>query len=221
MTVEEVLRLTAGQRAKLSRAELARATSVLASAANKRLKRLEEAGLASSSQAANFIKHGGGSFSVKGKSIAALDAEFQRAAGFLTKPTSTVKGTRKALSNQDTGTANWLCKNGIVSDYENWSEAKKKRFWRFLDGKKMQKVVEQYYGNYRGRDFLKLAADMFDQYEHKKGQFANRGRSSATVFRDAMDVASRAAYEMQAEEEAAEDEVQRALWEGKYITIEE
>ena len=80
----------------MSRKELAKAVSILASAANKRLKRIEQAGLEDYSSAYRYIQRTGGKFSVKGKSKDELILEYKRAKGFLSpaRKTSTLSGIK-------------------------------------------------------------------------------------------------------------------------------
>lgn len=84
----------------LSRSSMAKITSRLVSAANKRLSRLEKEGLDIYSQAyQRRIKEGdtvATRFSVKGKSYNELQHEFARARQFLTeRKTASIKGTRE------------------------------------------------------------------------------------------------------------------------------
>lgn len=74
----------------LSKSQLRQAVSRLADAANKRLRRLENAGI--NSMAAFEVQESGGKFSTRGKDEYQLQAEFQRARQFITDATSTVKG---------------------------------------------------------------------------------------------------------------------------------
>lgn len=92
MKVKEVLKLSDVQINKMSRRELAQVTSILASAANKRIARIEKAGVTSPA-VANIKKHDG-KFSVKGKNTNQLRSEFARARSFMTNVTSTVKGAK-------------------------------------------------------------------------------------------------------------------------------
>lgn len=74
----------------MSRRDLAKNVSILASAANKRLKRLEKSG--KYSPAAEWTKLHGGKFSVAGKNENQLLIEYRRVADFLTSKTSSLRG---------------------------------------------------------------------------------------------------------------------------------
>ena len=92
MKVKEILNLSDVQINKMSRKELAQVTSILASAANKRIARIEKAGV--TSPAVSNIKKHDGKFSVKGKNTNQLRSEFARARNFMQNATSSVKGAK-------------------------------------------------------------------------------------------------------------------------------
>ena len=94
----ELSRLSSSEIKKFDRANLARIVTRLNSAANKRLKRLEKAGY--STPAMRSAKVGNGKkFSVEGKSLKQLRAEYIRVSNFLKSATSTKKGYKKFLRN--------------------------------------------------------------------------------------------------------------------------
>lgn len=114
----------------LNRQELSRLVSRLASAGNKRLKRLETEGLAKLSPAvyqSKKISKGRTrkskikKFSTKGKTLNELRSEYVRAVNFLNTKTSTVKGTKQYLKNV----------GNIVKS--NPSKAEKKRIAEFFE----------------------------------------------------------------------------------------
>lgn len=78
---------------QLSRKELAPIVSRLAAAANKRIKRLEDKGMRT--LAYQSVMESGGKFSVKGKNLNELRAEYMRAKLFLESKTSTIKGAKE------------------------------------------------------------------------------------------------------------------------------
>ena len=81
---------------RLSEGELKQLSMRLNSAANKRLRRLEQSGQSKWSPAYAHIKKSGGDFTVKGKDTkTAIKNEIQRASNFLTAKTSTAAGTKK------------------------------------------------------------------------------------------------------------------------------
>ena len=69
------------------------------SMANKRLKRMEEQNLSMSPAYQKFIDEGGQKFGIKGKNNAEVKAEVARLNKFLKQTTSTVRGTKKYLTN--------------------------------------------------------------------------------------------------------------------------
>ena len=92
MKVKEILQLSDTAINKMSRRELAQVTSILASASNKRIARIEKAGV--TSQAVQNVKSHDGRFSVKGKNTNQLRSEFARARNFMTSSTSTLRGAK-------------------------------------------------------------------------------------------------------------------------------
>lgn len=107
----------------MSRKDLAKATSTLAQASNKRLDRLKKKGI--TTPASEYIKKHGGRFSTKGKDIIELREEFQRTKGFLESETSTLKGYR-AWENKIATTL----KNNTGIDYNSLNELQKRKFWK-------------------------------------------------------------------------------------------
>lgn len=194
MTINDIMRLKPGQIAAMDRGELAKITSQLASAANKRLRRLESANLANT-PAYSYTRRSGGDFSVKGKDVAALQLEFQRARGFLSpeRRTSTVRGARKVQKEVQTATESFM--TDIGSDYGEWSDDDKKAFWKFFDGKSVNQTLESYFGGYRGRESIKLAQEVFAR---------SKTRTKANLRRAFRNAAKRA-YET-AQEEAYDDD---------------
>ena len=95
-SVEELVHMSASDVKSYDRSNLARIVTKLNSAANKRLKRLEQAGY--STPAMRAAKVGNGKkFSVAGKSLKQLRAEYIRVSNFLKAETSTIKGYKKFL----------------------------------------------------------------------------------------------------------------------------
>lgn len=107
----------------MSRKDLAKATSTLAQAGNKRLKRFQENNI--TTPATEYIKKHGGRFSTKGKDLEQLREEFQRAKDFLSKETSTIKGFR----SWENKIADTLKTNAGI-DYNALTEREKRKFWK-------------------------------------------------------------------------------------------
>lgn len=80
---------------KTYRAELSKMVSM----ANKRLVRLEKAGLQDSPAYKKWVEDGGAKFSVKGKSHNELQKEFSRLKKFIESETSTIRGVNNVLKN--------------------------------------------------------------------------------------------------------------------------
>ena len=69
------------------------------SMANKRLKRMEEQNLTMSPSYKKWVEEGGQKFGVRGKTTQEVKAEVARLNKFLNQTTSTVRGTKKYLTN--------------------------------------------------------------------------------------------------------------------------
>lgn len=121
--LSEVRNYTLSKVMSMSRRELAKATSTLAQAGNKRLKRFQDRNI--TTPATEYIKKHGGRFSTKGKDLEQLREEFQRAKDFLSKETSTIKGYR-AWESKITDTL----KNNAGIDYNALTEREKRKFWK-------------------------------------------------------------------------------------------
>ena len=193
MTIVEIMRFNPSQ-IPTERGELAKIPSQLASAANKRLRRLESADLANT-PAYSYTRRSGGDFSVAGKDLAALQLEFQRAKDFLSpqRKTSTVRGARNVQHDVQTATAQFM--TDIGTNYAEWSAADQKAFWKFFDGKSVNQTLESYFGGYRGRESIKLAQEVFAR---------SKTRTNANLRRAFRNAAKRA-YETAQEEEYDDD----------------
>lgn len=241
MTIKEVLALKSGQRAKLSRAELARAVSVLASAGNKRLRRIEKEKLTKASNAYQAIARSGGDFSVKNKDVTELEQEFQRLFDFFEKSkTSTVAGTRKSEATRKAAVNEWMNTNGM-GDYNKWSKKRQNEFWDFVHSEQTQKAVQQFYGNYTGSDSIFVAYQEFMKAEKHVKDFAKQlrinipGKQNAALRRQMIAMERETAlnnakagifqvfqqaYEAAAELEAEDEENLEAYMEARYSTVE-
>ena len=97
-SVKELVHLPASEIKKYDRNNMARIVTKLNSAANKRLKRLKEAGYNTPAMRGAKVDKGA-KFSVKDKSLKQLRAEYIRVSNFLKSGTSTKKGYKKFLRN--------------------------------------------------------------------------------------------------------------------------
>lgn len=99
LTVKKLLALTPEEISGLDVKTLRKYTSVLSSAANKRIQRLRKSGVSASSIAyQNVMRSGTGKFGTRNKSLNQLRNEYKRVRMFLNAKTSTVTGTRKLQS---------------------------------------------------------------------------------------------------------------------------
>ena len=95
-SVNQLVHLSATQIKGYDRQNLARIVTKLNSAANKRIVRLEEAGYNTPAMRSAKVDKGG-RFSVAGKNLKQLRAEYIRVSGFLKSDTSTKKGYKSFL----------------------------------------------------------------------------------------------------------------------------
>lgn len=95
MKIPDILDLDWNTVRSMNRRELSKIVSSMASAANKRLRRFEQAN--DVSPAVRYAEKGGGKFSVAGKNVNQLRAEFVRAKTFLQEKTSTVRQWNRVM----------------------------------------------------------------------------------------------------------------------------
>lgn len=119
--------ITQEQRVKQFRAEASRKASL----ANKRIQRLEKAGLTDSPAYQRFIKDGGKRFSIRGKTFREVQSELAKLDRFISSQTSTIKGVNTVLKD--------IAKNTGVK-YKNLTELRKKST-KFFE---LSSKVEQY-----------------------------------------------------------------------------
>lgn len=96
-TIEQLMGLDIKDIQRMNKRELSVVVSTLASAANKRLVRLEKSGVGELSPAYQQVQKRGQKFSAAGKSVNQLRNEYKAVTQFLKRKTSTVKGWKKAL----------------------------------------------------------------------------------------------------------------------------
>lgn len=143
-SINELLELSSRDVSKLSRQELAKVVSQLASAGNKRLRRLERTPMGTESRPYRTAMDVG-NFSVKGKTQGQLQNEFKRVREFLTAETSTVSGwksyKRKVYKR-------------IGGKFE--SEDSERAFWRaYRRIAKSEKVLHRSYGSTETQRYLR------------------------------------------------------------------
>lgn len=119
----------------MSRRDLASNISKLASAGNKRIRRLEKSGVPS--PALDYVQRHGGDFSVKGKTKEQLIIEFNRVSDFLTAKTSTVRGAKtwkknvaKSVFKKTAGEYKTKAEETrAFKEFEKKFEKREKEFW--------------------------------------------------------------------------------------------
>lgn len=134
--IETLLTLSSRDVSKMSRQELARVVSQLASAGNKRLRRLEASPMGTESRPYKSAMEVG-NFSVAGKNQGQLQNEFKRVSTFLKAKTSTVTGwksQRRAIHAR------------IGGEFD--SEEAEKAFWReYRNLAKSERALHKSYGS--------------------------------------------------------------------------
>ena len=129
--------------------ELKQITSRLVSAANKRVRKLEQSELGTSSMAYQSVAKRGRLFSVKGKNTNQVRNEFKLVSNFLKMKTSTVSGWK---SYQKDVAKKMKSASGI--DISKWSAENKSKMWSVY-----RKFEEQH-----GGEFKKGDSDRIIQY---------------------------------------------------------
>lgn len=148
--ISEILDLPLNKIMTMSRRDLAKTVSKLASAGNKRLVRLQKQNI--TTPASEYIMKHGGKFSVAGKNVAELREEFQRAKGFLESKTATVRGYKKWSSEM----SKTLFKNTGIN-YDDLTEDEKRIFW-----KTYSKLEELDYANVHDKRYRTSVNEIYD-----------------------------------------------------------
>ena len=156
------------QQEKKYRQEASRKVSM----ANKRLKRMEEQNLTMSPAYKKFIDEGGQKFGIKGKSTKEVQAEVARLNKFLRQTTSTVRGTKKYLTNiaSQVGIKNYDSYQSLNSQLKDFFEVSD-RVREYLKNSKeiavsigYKKIWEEVneYAESVGKDFASLNKDIVE-----------------------------------------------------------
>lgn len=142
------------------------------SMANKRLKRMEEQNLTMSPAYKKWIDDGGQKFGVRGKSTNEVRAEVARLNKFLKQTTSTVKGTKKYLTNvaEQVGIVDYNSYQSLNSQLKDFFEVSD-RVREYLKNSKevsvsigYKKIWEQVneYAETVGKEFNSLNSDIVE-----------------------------------------------------------
>ena len=156
------------QQEKKYRQEASRKVSM----ANKRLKRMEEQNLTMSPAYKKWVDEGGQKFGVKGKSTQEVRAEVARLNKFLKQTTSTVRGTKKYLTNvaSQVGIVNYNSYQSLNSQLKDFFEVSD-RVREYLKNSKeisvsigYKKIWEQVneYATTVGKEFNSLNSDIVE-----------------------------------------------------------
>ena len=156
------------QQEKKYRQEASRKVSM----ANKRLKRMEEQNLTMSPAYKKWVDEGGQKFGIKGKSTQEVRAEVARLNKFLKQTTSTVRGTKKYLTNvaEQVGIVNYNSFQSLNSQLKDFFEVSD-RVREYLKNSKeisvsigYKKIWEQVneYAETVGKEFNSLNQDIVE-----------------------------------------------------------
>ena len=156
------------QQEKKYRQEASRKVSM----ANKRLKRMEEQNLTMSPAYKKWVDEGGQKFGIKGKSTQEVRAEVARLNKFLNQTTSTVRGTKKYLTNvaEQVGITNYNSFQSLNSQLKDFFEVSD-RVREYLKNSKevsvsigYKKIWEQVneYAETVGKEFNSLNQDIVE-----------------------------------------------------------
>ena len=142
------------------------------SLANKRLARMEQQNLTMSPAYKKWVEDGGQKFGIKGKSTKEVRAEVARLNKFIKQTTSTVKGTKKYLTNiaSQVGIKQWGSFQSLNTQLTNFFEVSE-RVRDYLRNTKevsvsigYKKIWEQVneYAESVGKEFTSLNEDIVD-----------------------------------------------------------
>ena len=156
------------QQEKKYRQEASRKVSM----ANKRLKRMEEQNLTMSPAYKKWVDEGEQKFGVRGKSTAEVKAEVARLNKFLNQTTSTVRGTKKYLTNvaEQVGITNYNSFQSLNSQLKDFFEVSD-RVREYLKNSKevsvsigYKKIWEQVneYAETVGKEFSSMTNDIVE-----------------------------------------------------------
>ena len=142
------------------------------SMANKRLKRMEEQNLTMSPSYKKWVEEGGQKFGIKGKTTQEVKAEVARLNKFLNQTTSTVRGTKKYLTNiaSQVGIKNYDSYQSLNNQLKDFFEVSD-RVREYLKNSKeiavsigYKKIWEEVneYAETVGKDFASLNKDIVE-----------------------------------------------------------
>ena len=167
LSINDIMNMDIRKFNKLTEPELRKVVGRLVSASNKRIRRMESAGI--ETPALRKVNKSGGVFSVRDKNLNQLRSEFVRAKSFLQSPTSSIKGYKETQKKTIEG----LKKQGIDVKQEvidsltpGMTKKDKQTFIKSVGGKKeFNKIVEN--------EINKKLSEIFKAYEQLKEMSPN------------------------------------------------
>lgn len=182
-SVKAILDMDLSDLEQLSRADLAREVSKVASAANKRLARLEKAGVVS--PAATYAIQHGGKFSVAGKDVGELITELNRARGFMEAKTGNLKGARETRKNtlKTIADATKTEYENIKSVFDKMTLEEERDFWRAVD-----RLNDSTDGQALGRsEVIEIVTESYTKLNENERQQIRRGAEEMGLTGNALD----------------------------------
>lgn len=191
LTIDDIMRMDANEINSLGKKDLATLTSRLASAANKRIKRMRKAGVESPALSTFESRKQGVKFSVKGKSVNELRHTFKSAKGFLNLKTSSIKGAREWHQN-------------VSERIGEMTPNQEKRFWRIFDkfrktsayqgmsavasSEEIVEMISDWYTSSSKNKRMRIA-DTLDQWERMADDlYESRTSKNPITVDDALDI---------------------------------
>ena len=185
LKLDTILNMDWEQLNSLSESEMKQITSRLVSASNKRIRRLEQTTMGTSSFAYQKVESRGKKFSVRGKNLNQVKQEFKLAKQFLQYKTSTVSGWKKYRSKMEKRVS-----GETYGESQQWKDATWKKFWK----------VYRRFEETNGGTFKKGDSDRIQQMLHEIFTDEDK-RHSIDYFSDVLDEKYNELYEEETEDD--------------------
>lgn len=185
LKLDTILNMDWEQLNSLSESEMKQITSRLVSASNKRIRRLEQTTMGTSSFAYQKVESRGKKFSVRGKNLNQVKQEFKLAKQFLQYKTSTVSGWKKYRSKMEKRVS-----GETYGESQQWKDATWKKFWK----------VYRRFEETNGGTFKKGDSDRIQQMLHEIFTDEDK-RHSVDYFSDVLDEKYNELYEEETEDD--------------------
>lgn len=185
LKLETILNMDWEQLNNLTESEMKQITSRLVSASNKRIRRLEQTTMGTSSFAYQKVESRGKKFSVRGKNLNQVKQEFKLAKQFLQYKTSTVSGWKKYRSKMEKRVS-----GETYGESQQWKDATWKKFWK----------VYRRFEETNGGTFKKGDSDRIQQMLHEIFTDEDK-RHSIDYFSDVLDEKYNELYEEETEDD--------------------